>query len=124
MDWSKGLHVIFQLISSIKCNFRVKFDCSKTGTGEGIAVISCYVPPVSFIEITMMFIFHFRKCLKSKYAETEREYSNVTQALKAYESVGMGFDSLVNEYSRLRNEVENKQWALSEFQQSLEHTDR
>lgn len=68
--------------------------------------------------------FNFRKCLKSKYAESEREYSNVTQALKAYESVGMGFDSLVNEYSRLRNEVENKQWALSEFQQSLEHTDR
>lgn len=72
----------------------------------------------------MMFIFHYRKCLKSKYAETEREYSNVTQSLKAYESVGMGFDSLVNEYSRLKNEVENKHWALSEFQQSLEHTDR
>lgn len=65
-----------------------------------------------------------KKYLKSKYTETESEYSNVTQALKAYESVGMGFDSLVNEYSRLKNEVENKQWALSEFQQSLEPKDR
>ncbi|XP_076111308.1 HAUS augmin-like complex subunit 4 [Mytilus galloprovincialis] len=65
-----------------------------------------------------------RKYLKSEHDETETEYTNVSQALKAYESVGMGFDSLVNEYSKLKNEVENKQWALKEFQQSIGNKDR
>lgn len=62
--------------------------------------------------------------MKSEYSEIDSEYNNVSQALNAYESVGMGFDALVNEYSQLKNEVENKQWALKEFQQSVESKER
>ena len=41
------------------------------------------------------------------------------QALKAYKSVGMGFDDLVQLYGDIIAEIDNKKWALTE----LRHTD-
>lgn len=52
--------------------------------------------------------------------DTEQVIQQVSQALVAYESVGMGFDSLVEEYTQLRDEVENKKWAVRELKHSLE----
>lgn len=66
--------------------------------------------------VKFIFIF-FRKQLDSKLHEGYNERTNLTQALHAYEAVGMGFDSLVQEYHQLREELENKQWAMSELEQ-------
>ena len=38
--------------------------------------------------------------------------------LIAYESVGMGFDALVQQYAALMAEIDNKKWALSELRQT------
>ena len=40
------------------------------------------------------------------------------QLIKAYESVGTEFESLVQEYTYLLAEIDNKKWALSELQHS------
>ncbi|XP_041375910.1 HAUS augmin-like complex subunit 4 [Gigantopelta aegis] len=53
--------------------------------------------------------------LKTAMDSTEKDYSNKCQTLKAFEAVGMGFDRLVEEYTVLRGELENKRWALSEL---------
>ncbi|KAL5021616.1 hypothetical protein ScPMuIL_000771 [Solemya velum] len=58
-----------------------------------------------------------RKQLDSKLHEGHKERTNLRQALQAYEAVGMGFDSLVEEYGQLCEELENKQWAMSELEQ-------
>ena len=47
--------------------------------------------------------------------ETQHELSTVQHALAAYESVGVGFDSLVDEYTKLSGDIENKKWALQEL---------
>lgn len=36
-------------------------------------------------------------------------------ALKTYEVLGEDFESLVKEYTQLKQAVENKRWALQEF---------
>lgn len=43
------------------------------------------------------------------------EISSASQALKSYESVGLGFDALVREYTYLKDEIENKKWAIKEL---------
>jgi len=35
--------------------------------------------------------------------------------IKQYESVGMGFKDLANQYASLLNQLQNKQWALTEL---------
>ncbi|XP_050395830.1 HAUS augmin-like complex subunit 4 [Patella vulgata] len=49
----------------------------------------------------------------------EKDLSRISQALTAYDSVGMGFENLVDEYSKLRSELENKRWAMTELQHSV-----
>ncbi|XP_071085100.1 HAUS augmin-like complex subunit 4 [Haliotis cracherodii] len=63
-----------------------------------------------------------RKHLDSAIDDHEKDMVRVGQALRAYEAVGMGFDGLVEEYTRLRGELENKQWALAELQQTTTQT--
>ncbi|ELU12924.1 hypothetical protein CAPTEDRAFT_198726 [Capitella teleta] len=54
---------------------------------------------------------------------TEYDLKQVDQTLAAYEAVGSGFDNLVQEYTRLKDEIDNKKWALRELKQhSLEET--
>lgn len=47
---------------------------------------------------------------------TEKDLHRVNLAIQAYGAVGSGFDDLVEEYGKLKNELDNKQWALNEFQ--------
>ncbi|ESO98216.1 hypothetical protein LOTGIDRAFT_187302 [Lottia gigantea] len=51
--------------------------------------------------------------------ESNKDLVRITQALSAYDSVGMGFESLVDEYSQLRSELENKRWAMTELHNSI-----
>ena len=52
--------------------------------------------------------------------ETQHELSTVQHALKAYEVVGVSFESLVEEYTALTSEIENKKWAIQELVNSEE----
>nr|KAG5696604.1 hypothetical protein BaRGS_034065 [Batillaria attramentaria] len=54
--------------------------------------------------------------LSDKHDASEKDLHRVNLALEAYSAVGSGFSELVDEYGRLKNELENKQWALNEFQ--------
>ncbi|KAK3085659.1 hypothetical protein FSP39_006782 [Pinctada imbricata] len=56
-------------------------------------------------------------------AEATKKRTQLQKLLETYQSVGMGFDDLVKEYGRLKEEVENKQWALSELKQSESSAD-
>ena len=40
------------------------------------------------------------------------------QSLKAYKSIGMGFDELVQLYGDIIAEIDNKKWALTELRHS------
>ncbi|CAH1270434.1 HAUS4 [Branchiostoma lanceolatum] len=48
----------------------------------------------------------------------DSEYMQSVQQLQAYRSVGMGFDSLVQEYGKLQEAIENKKWGLTELQKT------
>ncbi|XP_068721228.1 HAUS augmin-like complex subunit 4 isoform X2 [Montipora capricornis] len=56
--------------------------------------------------------------LKVAEEQSAAELHRLNQMLVAYESVGMGFDSLVQQYGALMAEIDNKKWALSELQQT------
>ena len=51
---------------------------------------------------------------------TKHELSEASQACKSYESVGLGFETLVKEYTHLRDEIANKQWAIRELKPVLD----
>lgn len=73
--------------------------------------------------LTKLLIFfslhiHLRASLKDAEEESTAEFHRLTQTLLAYESVGMGFDSLVQQYTTLMAEIDNKKWALSELRQN------
>ena len=56
-------------------------------------------------------------------SSTQKQITKVSEALKTYQSVGMGFDDLVQEFTQLRDEIENKKWALRELRVSQNGTD-
>ena len=60
------------------------------------------------------------QCVKSHLAnntkDSQKEHQHISRALQSYESIGSEFNSLVEEYRKLKDEVENKQWALAELQ--------
>lgn len=60
----------------------------------------------------------FRDTLHGAKVEAEKSKTYVTKTLQTYESLGSEFDNLVMEYQTLKEEMDNKEWALSELQKS------
>ena len=52
--------------------------------------------------------------------DTEAELTRVGQSLHTYESVGLGFENIVREYTQLQDDIENKRWAMRELKLSLD----
>lgn len=67
---------------------------------------------------TVQALMVIRRELDSTMSSTQKEWTKVSEALKTYQSVGMGFDDLVQEFTQLRDEIENKKWALRELRVS------
>lgn len=61
-----------------------------------------------------------RRHLEGAIGERETDLARHAQALKSYETLGMGFNEIVAEYQELRAAIDNKKWALRELKQSLE----
>ena len=51
---------------------------------------------------------------------SERDLTTAERTLATYETVGLGFDDLVQEYTALHQEIDKKKWALREFKFSLD----
>ena len=69
--------------------------------------------------MTLFFCIDNRQSLESKENDTKKELHRVMQSLKAYKSIGMGFEELVQLYGDIIAEIDNKKWALTE----LRHND-
>lgn len=62
----------------------------------------------------------FRGELDSATDRTQVKLSQVEESLKAYTAVGEELDSIVREYTFLKDEIENKKWALAELEHALD----
>jgi len=69
---------------------------------------------------TVAALKEIKKHLDHEIHSTSTSLDKVNLSLKAYDGIGLGFETLVREYTHLRDEVENKTWAMKEIKQSLE----
>nr|XP_006640786.1 PREDICTED: HAUS augmin-like complex subunit 4 isoform X2 [Lepisosteus oculatus] len=58
-----------------------------------------------------------REMLESELQSEQSEKQSAEMMLSSFEILGQDFETLVKEYSRLRQEIDNKKWALQEFSQ-------
>lgn len=56
-----------------------------------------------------------RASLQGAVQQQEQELATARKILAAYESLGPEFEGLVQEYAQLCGSIENKRWALQEF---------
>ncbi|XP_028933051.1 HAUS augmin-like complex subunit 4 [Ornithorhynchus anatinus] len=59
-----------------------------------------------------------RDSLEEATRTQEQDLENSRRLLGAYEVLGAEFDGLVQEYAQLRQEIDNKRWAIREFDKS------
>jgi len=50
--------------------------------------------------------------------DTQKELTQTTVALRTYETVGAEFDSLVQQFTKLHAEIDNKKWAVQELRRN------
>lgn len=60
---------------------------------------------------------HFREKLNVELKVCQAEKQSVELKLSSFEILGKEFETLAEEYCRLRREIEMKNWALKEFAQ-------
>lgn len=71
---------------------------------------------------TMQSLRIIRKHLDDAHRESAKEKLHREQSLRAYQSLGDGFDKIVKEFGELKLELENKQWAIAEFDKKEKKT--
>ena len=60
----------------------------------------------------------FRSQLDRQLKTTNVAISKARESLRVYESVGSSFDQLVEKYTQITMEIDNKKWALTELQKT------
>ena len=60
-------------------------------------------------------IFDCRSHLLSAQQQLQEELSQTQQVIRSYHSLGEEFTLLTQQYKQLREEIENRQWALTEL---------
>jgi len=80
-------------------------------------VIAVYRPCMWLhVDAMLVRVFLWRRSeLDKSIADTERELSQCSTSLRAYELVGSNFNGVVQEFTELRSVIENKRWALHEL---------
>lgn len=68
----------------------------------------------------LSFLCFSRNHLVQEIIRTQNELQQTKQALYTYESVGETFKKLLNQYTQLTMEIDNKKWALTELNKSGE----
>ena len=80
-----------------------------------------YVTPTTKVQVHFIesacdaMLLSFRNHLDMSLVETQHDLSTVQHALSAYQAVGAGFDRLVEDFTKLSSDIENKTWALNEL---------
>ena len=74
-----------------------------------------YIYIVTLVACLIQIFHYFRRYLDQELVKTQEEIERKTLAIESYQSVGMGFDKLVTEYSHLLEEIERRQWGLKEL---------
>ncbi|XP_038070091.1 HAUS augmin-like complex subunit 4 isoform X2 [Patiria miniata] len=87
--------------------------CLKLRVFEARLLCDTYTPEV--VTALKQIKHHLNRAIE----ERDKDVSRLSQALQAYQSIGMGFDQLVREYEQLQAAIDNKTWALTELKQSL-----
>ncbi|XP_076373374.1 HAUS augmin-like complex subunit 4 isoform X2 [Tachypleus tridentatus] len=120
----ESVNVLKKLLTSHRLKSQVDYD---SVTGEYlISKCDALLLKAKVVELEVMCGTYTTDCVSAlkvirdqlnKYKKSIcKEVSEASMALSAYESVGENFDQLVQEYSYLKAEIENKEWALKEFQ--------
>lgn len=127
MHYCELLLESFRLLNRLITDHRLKSQPENdTITGEWLAARSdALCLKIKVLELQLMYDTYYagtvdalkviRSELDKSIADTEQELSQSTTALRTYESVGTGFDAVVQEFTRLRSDIENKRWALHEL---------
>lgn len=80
-----------------------------------------YILPVKPLNIpNLLNTFLCRNHLVQEIVRTQNELQRTKQSLYTYESVGETFTKLLNQYTQLTMEIDNKKWALAELNKSAE----
>ncbi|XP_022108746.1 HAUS augmin-like complex subunit 4 isoform X2 [Acanthaster planci] len=87
--------------------------CLKLRVFEARLLCDTYTPEV--VAALEQIKHHLNRAIQ----ERDKDVTRLSQALQAYQSIGMGFDQLVQEYEQLQAAIDNKTWALTELKQSL-----
>lgn len=59
--------------------------------------------------------YNFREKLDSELKDCQAEKQSVELKLASFEILGKEFEALAEEYCKLRQEIETKNWVLKEF---------
>ena len=57
----------------------------------------------------------FRKELSQCKEETDKELKQVTALLNSYASLGDEFQAVVKEFTKVKEEIDNRKWALGQL---------
>ncbi|RDD46921.1 HAUS augmin-like complex subunit 4 [Trichoplax sp. H2] len=104
---------------TITCNwFAAKCDamCNK------LSVLANHLLKDSYTNETVSALNQIKHHLVTAQAEVENELTTISESLRSYEAIGMGFDKIVLQYAEIAKSIDEKRWALSQINESSNHT--
>ncbi|XP_052815256.1 HAUS augmin-like complex subunit 4 [Mya arenaria] len=118
-----SLHLLEVLISKYKLGKQLEKDTINSewlyakcdAMSLKIKMVELQILTETYTVDTVQSLKKIRQHLDGAYKEADREKLQREQAVRSYESVGNGFEQIVTEFGQLKQELENKQWALAEF---------
>ncbi|CAH1779388.1 unnamed protein product [Owenia fusiformis] len=69
----------------------------------------------TYYDATVKALTTIRRHLDVALHDGKKEKRHLEDQLQTYNAVGMGFDDIVSEYTKLKSDIENKTWALEAF---------
>lgn len=121
-----SLHLLEELITKYRLQNQMEHDTVSAewlvGKCDGlclkIKLIELQILSDTYTHETTKALQQIKDTLHGAKVEAEKSKTYVTKTLQTYESLGSEFDDLVMEYQTLKEEMDNKEWALSELQKS------
>ncbi|XP_061163614.1 HAUS augmin-like complex subunit 4 [Saccostrea echinata] len=121
-----SLHLLEELISKYRLQSQAEHDTVSSewlvakcdGLCLKIKLVELQILCDTYTMETTKALLKIKETLHSAKEEADKSKTYVTKTLQTYESLGSEFDELVTEYQRLKEEIDNKEWALSELQKS------
>jgi len=110
------------------CNEMQLFETNKVNVDWLTATCDFSLTKIKVMNNCLFFDTYTKEkveCLKKIHLElskqikvTRKEIQKTKKSLEMYESIGDSFTNLLNEYTKLNIDIENKKWALAELKSS------